>query len=111
MSQLDVKHEWHDHQWDWPMQHNDGIVKLYNTNDKFEVGLDAQFFTPKEIDVKVIGGKLAVHCMHESRSDKHGEIKREINRTYELPSDVDPTTLKSYLTHNGILQITAQKKK
>ena len=33
--------------------------------DKFEVGLDAQFFTPNEIEVKVINNEVVIHCRHE----------------------------------------------
>lgn len=53
MSQITVpiSHDWTTEQWDWPLQHNDGVVKVINTNEKFEVGLDAQFFRPNEIEV------------------------------------------------------------
>ena len=52
MSQVQVQHNWNADQWDWPLQHNDGVVKVHNTPEKFEVGLDASFFTPKEIEVR-----------------------------------------------------------
>lgn len=51
MANIPVGHEWTGESWDWPLQHNDGIVKVHNTRDKFEVGLDVQFFTPNEIEV------------------------------------------------------------
>lgn len=59
----------------------------------------------------MIGEQLVVRCLHEARSDQFGEIKREINRTYNLPPDVDVKTLKSNLTARGHLVITADKKK
>ncbi|CAP34590.2 Protein CBR-HSP-12.2 [Caenorhabditis briggsae] len=105
--------------WDWPLQHNDGVVKVHNTKEKFEVGLDVQFFTPKEIEVKVSGQELLIHCRHEStitfssfqtRSDNHGTVAREINRAYKLPDDVDVSTVKSHLATRGVLTITAAKK-
>jgi hypothetical protein len=45
-------HEWTNKEWDWPMQHNDGVVKVINTPDMFDVHFDCQFFTPKEIEVR-----------------------------------------------------------
>jgi hypothetical protein len=47
-------HAWKPEQWDWPMQHNEGVVMVTNTKDKFEVGLDCQFFTPKEVEVYIL---------------------------------------------------------
>ncbi|MCP9259571.1 Heat shock protein Hsp-12.2 [Dirofilaria immitis] len=125
---VELTHNWSADQWDWPLQHNDDVVKVTNTNDKFEVGLDASFFTPKEIEkskneiskklkvvkrpkmVKVCGDNLVIHCRHETRTDQYGEIKREISRTYKLPSDVDTKTLTSNLTKRGHLVIAAKKK-
>lgn len=48
---IPIKHDWTGEVWDWPMQQNDGVVKVTNTKDKFEVGLDVQYFTPNEIEV------------------------------------------------------------
>ncbi|KAI6214756.1 hypothetical protein M3Y94_00306300 [Aphelenchoides besseyi] len=96
---------------DWPLQHNDGVVKVHSTSDRWEIGLDSSFFRPNEIEVKVVGDQLVVHFLHEERTDEHGTVKREINRSYHLPSDIDTSTLKSHLTGRGVLQITAQKKK
>lgn len=60
--------------------------------------------------MKVIGNQVVVRCLHESHDDRFGEIKREVNRTYNLPPDVDVKTLKSNLTSRGHLVISAQKK-
>nr|CDJ82976.1 Heat shock protein Hsp20 domain containing protein [Haemonchus contortus]CDJ88668.1 Heat shock protein Hsp20 domain containing protein [Haemonchus contortus] len=107
MSTIEVTHE--AEQWDWPLQSHEGVVKIINTNDKFEVGLDAQFFSPKDIEVKVCGQDLLIHCRHELRSDELGSIAREVHRAYKLPNDVDVTSVKSHLTNRGVLSITANK--
>ena len=51
MTSIPIGHDWVGETWDWPLQHNDGVVKVTNTPEKFEVGLDVQFFTPNEIEV------------------------------------------------------------
>lgn len=119
-------------QWDWPLQHGDGVVKLINTKDKFEVGLEVPYFTPKEIDVKiqfwaeianrieyiavpfqvkVIGDEVVIHCLHEDLQEKQGRCRREVHRAYKLPPAIDPASVRSCLNQNGILQVTASKKK
>uniref|UniRef100_A0A1I7VJN8 SHSP domain-containing protein n=1 Tax=Loa loa TaxID=7209 RepID=A0A1I7VJN8_LOALO len=96
-------------QWDWPLNKDDGKVKVVNTKEKFEVVLEAVYFQPKEIEVKVIDDHLVVHCLRDPKDGS--DIKREIGRSYNLPSDVDIQTLKSKLTSKGHLVITADKKK
>nr|UJQ69869.1 small heat shock protein 20 [Diamesa zernyi] len=97
--------------WDWPLQHNDGVVHVKDTPESFEVGLEVTYFLPKEVEVKVIGHELVVHCQHDERTDSHGKVSREIFRCYKLPSDVDTTKLKSFLNPNGVLMISAEKLK
>uniref|UniRef100_A0A914VMA1 SHSP domain-containing protein n=1 Tax=Plectus sambesii TaxID=2011161 RepID=A0A914VMA1_9BILA len=109
---IPMSHDWAGKEWDWPLQHEDGTVKVNNTADHFDVQLDCQFFTPKEIEVRVAGDQLVVHGRHELRSGPSGmDIAREVHRSYKLPSDVDPKSLKSNLDNRGVLCISAAKKK
>ncbi|GMR61850.1 hypothetical protein PMAYCL1PPCAC_32045 [Pristionchus mayeri] len=96
--------------WDWPLQANDGVVKVHNDPDKFEVDLDAQYFTPQEIQVKVIGHMIDIHFEHNEKDDKLGKVSRNITRSYKLPDDVDVSSVKSSLTPQRTLVITAAKK-
>uniref|UniRef100_A0A7E4W6S8 SHSP domain-containing protein n=1 Tax=Panagrellus redivivus TaxID=6233 RepID=A0A7E4W6S8_PANRE len=111
MTTIPVAHDNVGETWDWPLQHSDGVVKVTNTVEKFEVGLDVQFFRPNEIEVKVSGSEILINCHHEVRNDDHGSVTREIHRAYKLPADVDVSTLKSHLSSRGVLNISAQKKK
>jgi HSP20 family molecular chaperone IbpA len=64
------------------------------------------------LQVRVAGDKLIIHGRHEKRADATGmEIAREVRRSYTLPSDIDPKTLKSDLNSHGVLTVSAAKKK
>uniref|UniRef100_A0A914DFB3 SHSP domain-containing protein n=1 Tax=Acrobeloides nanus TaxID=290746 RepID=A0A914DFB3_9BILA len=97
-------------EWDWPLQHNDETVHVTNTADRFEVGLDASLFSPKDIEVKVIGNNLLVECRQSRLADQYGSIQREVRRTYQLPADVDTSSIRSSFNQRGVLQITAKKR-
>ncbi|CAJ0959677.1 unnamed protein product, partial [Mesorhabditis belari] len=94
--------------WDWPLQDNDGIVKVTNTSEKFDVALEAKSFLPNEIQVRVIGSLLEIHFEHvQKKGDPY--VYRVITRSYRLPADIDIRTLKSHLSSKGKLHISAKK--
>uniref|UniRef100_A0A914W8X5 SHSP domain-containing protein n=1 Tax=Plectus sambesii TaxID=2011161 RepID=A0A914W8X5_9BILA len=107
-----LSHNWSAKEWDWPLQHDDGSVKVMDTPEDFGVQLDCQFFSPKELEVRVAGDQLVVHGRHHMSSGASGiEFDREVHRSYKLPSDVDTKTLKSHFNKKGVLTIVANKKR
>uniref|UniRef100_A0A1I8BDY3 SHSP domain-containing protein n=1 Tax=Meloidogyne hapla TaxID=6305 RepID=A0A1I8BDY3_MELHA len=102
---IEITHEWTAQQWDWPLQHNDGVVRIHDLPNRWEVGLDVAYFTPNEIEVKVVGDHLNIHCKHESRSDEHGSVSREINRSYKLPDNVNIQTIKVLIISVDLLGV------
>ncbi|KRX81936.1 Heat shock protein Hsp-12.2, partial [Trichinella nativa] len=110
-TKVPVSHNWSADMWDWPLQASEGVAQVRNEADRFEVHLDVPCFTPNEIEVKLLGDELVIHCAHNARQDDFGSISREIHRSYRLPRDVDVYTLKSHLNNRGVLIISAGKKK
>jgi len=108
-AEVPMTHNWSADTWDWPLERADGVIKVHNTGNKFEVGLAVGEFRPDEIKISVSGHDLIVRAHHENRTDHHGTIAREVNRVYKLPTDVNPATLKSHLNQHGTLLITADK--
>ncbi|KAL3110403.1 hypothetical protein niasHT_011841 [Heterodera trifolii] len=96
--------------WDWPLQHEDGVVHVHNGHDCWEVALEVAFFRPGEIEINLSGDHLFIFCHHEERGDEHGWVKREMHRSYRVPEDVDTGTIRSHYSWNGILQLKALKK-
>jgi len=105
-----LTHNWSAETWDWPLERNDGVIKVVHAGNKFEVGLAVGEYRPDEIKVSVCGHDLVIRAHHDIRNDSHGTVSRELNRTYKLPEDIDPKSLKSHLNQHGTLVITAEKK-
>lgn len=78
--------------------------------EKFQVILDVQQFTPNEITVKTTGNSIVVEGKHEEKQDEHGFISRHFVRRYVLPQEHDINEVVSSLSSDGILTVTAPKK-
>jgi len=79
-------------------------------NDKFQVILDVQQFTPNEITVKTTEKFVVVEGKHEEKADEHGYISRQFTRKYALPANTNPNDVQSSLSSDGVLTITAARK-
>jgi crystallin alpha B len=69
-----------------------------------------QQFKPEELTVKTVNNYVVVEGKHEERQDEHGFISRQFQRRYKLPTDIDPDTVVSQLSSDGVLTICAPKK-
>uniref|UniRef100_A0A0K0EW55 SHSP domain-containing protein n=1 Tax=Strongyloides venezuelensis TaxID=75913 RepID=A0A0K0EW55_STRVS len=95
---------------DWPLASNsDDIVKSTNHDGKFELVLDCHEFDPKDVMVFAKDDKVNIYCDHQKRRDSN-TCERKVSRTYKLPSDVNPSTLKHSFSTDGDLIITADRK-
>ncbi|XP_033212357.1 protein lethal(2)essential for life-like [Belonocnema kinseyi] len=79
--------------------------------DTFKVVLDVKHFKPEEINVRIVNRFVIVEAKHEEKKDKHGLISRQFDRKFCVPAQVDIDQLKSKLSSDGVLTITAPVKK
>ncbi|KAK3102927.1 hypothetical protein FSP39_014981 [Pinctada imbricata] len=86
-----------------------GMSQVTNDEKEFRAMVDVAHFKPEEINVKTKDNKVIISAKHEEQQDEHGFIKREFTRQYVLPKDVDPNTVTSSLSHDGILTVKAPK--
>lgn len=89
---------------------NSGLSSLHDSKNDFKVNLDVQQFKPEEINVRLQDNFLVVEAKHEERQDKHGYVSRHFTRRYKLPDNVDVEKIKSSLSSDGVLSLTAPKK-
>ncbi|CAK1602508.1 unnamed protein product [Parnassius mnemosyne] len=83
--------------------------KITSDDEKFQVNVDVQHFTPEEISVKVVEGNVIIEGKHEEKQDQHGYVSRQFVRRYALPKGCLPDTVKSTLSSDGVLTVTAPK--
>ncbi|KAH1011315.1 hypothetical protein HUJ04_000716 [Dendroctonus ponderosae] len=80
-------------------------------HDHFQAKIDVQQFKPEEISVKLNNDNtITVEGKHEEKQDEHGFVSRHFVRRYKLPEDCDFKKLKSALSSDGVLSISAPKK-
>ncbi|CEF62256.1 Alpha crystallin/Heat shock protein family and Alpha crystallin/Hsp20 domain and HSP20-like chaperone domain-containing protein [Strongyloides ratti] len=95
---------------DWPLaSHSGDVVKSEEHDGKFELVLDCHEFDPKDITVFTNDNKVSIYCDHQKRRDSN-TCERKFSRTYKLPPNVNPNTLKHTFNNDGDLIITAEKK-
>lgn len=82
------------------------FVQDFTGDKKMALRFDCSQFNPEEIQVKTMDKQLTVHAKHEEVSPGR-KVYREFTKSYTLPQDVDPLSLKSSLTNDGFLQVEA----
>lgn len=87
-----------------------GVSTVQADKNKFQVTLDVQQFAPEEVSVKVVGRNVIINGKHEEKQDEHGWISRQFVRKYLVPEQCDIDQLKSSLSSDGVLTITAPRK-
>ncbi|KAJ2947991.1 hypothetical protein O0L34_g9783 [Tuta absoluta] len=83
--------------------------KVRSDDEKFQVNVDVQHFSPEEINVKVVDGHIMVEGKHEEKRDQHGYVSRQFVRKYALPQGCLPDAVESKLSSDGVLTVTAPK--
>lgn len=74
-------------------------------NDKYQIMVDVSHFNPEEISVKMVDNAIVVTGKHEDKADNYGYVSRQFSRKYLLPADVEPESVSSTLSADGILTI------
>lgn len=111
-----------DHRKNWPMIENEGsssrgdcdVVKVEQTESKWEVELDVARFKPENLKVSVVEDLVTIsgHQDCQYRGDSvESNTSRSFTKRYTLPSGCDPDALSSSLTNSGNLKVSCPRKK
>ncbi|XP_051173882.1 protein lethal(2)essential for life-like [Leptopilina boulardi] len=92
-----------------PKDSGSSIITADKNN--FQLILDVQNFKPNEIKVKIVDRFVIVEAKHEEKEDDKKVNKLHFVKKYFVPDQVDIENIKSTLSTDGILMITAPIKK
>ncbi|CAF0928613.1 unnamed protein product [Didymodactylos carnosus] len=67
----------------------DSLGNILSTNEKFRITVNIEGFRQDEVNIRIDGNKLIVSGKHMENKDESSAEKR-IEKSYELPRDVDP---------------------
>merc|ERR1719244_2557913 len=88
-------------------QLSEGRSDVSTADGMFKITLDVKNFDPEDIKVKTVGDVVEIQGRHEEKKDEHGVVKRDFTRKYNIPSNVDPMTITSALSQDGMLTVQA----
>jgi hypothetical protein len=80
---------------------------LHFGKDGFQACVDVHHFEPSEITVKTVDNVIVIQGKHQERTDGHGTVERSFVRKYTLPAEYDQNTVRSTLSSDGVLTVTA----
>lgn len=80
------------------------IVQDREGNKRLALRFDCKEFKPEEISVKTVDNRLMIQAKHTEESPGR-KVYREFSRQYVLPEKIDPVTLNSMLTADGVLSV------
>jgi HSP20 family molecular chaperone IbpA len=84
----------------------DPVITTKEGKRMLNLRYDVRQFRPEEITVKTMDNRLEVKAKHESGDERH-KVYREYHRVFTLPEGVEPETLSSTFSPEGILSIEA----
>ena len=88
-------------------------LRVTNDDSRFAMSMDVRQFRPEEITVKTVNDMVEIEAKHDERFDepnRRGSVQRHFVRKYKLPEDVDPNSIQSNLTRDGVLSVQAPKR-
>jgi HSP20 family molecular chaperone IbpA len=72
---------------------------------KYRINLDCRGYSPKSIKTEVKDGKLYINGSEGQKNPSGDYSVREFHKTYNLPEEVDPEHMSTFMTSHGHLVI------
>ncbi|KAJ8710772.1 hypothetical protein PYW08_009287 [Mythimna loreyi] len=90
----------------WQVLQNSPLVIGEGEKKALKLQFDVSAFEPSEIKVKLLNDTLIITATHEEKTHDT-TVYREYNRQFKLPPGIDPDSLVSSLSRDGVLTVQA----
>merc|ERR1719400_106026 len=90
---------------------NEGLPEpeIKYEKDKLEIKIDVSEYSPEDLDVRVEGGHLIITAKQDTKEGSGTTKSRVFEQKFSLPPGVRTDTVRSNLSREGFLVITASK--
>ncbi|QQP36777.1 Heat shock protein beta6like [Caligus rogercresseyi] len=88
--------------------HNEDDAKVVIENDTYKILLDVSAYKPEELVIKTLDNSVHIKAKHEEKtSDGRSSSVRQFSKSYTLPKGVNPESVVSSLSKEGVLTVSA----
>jgi len=85
-----------------------GISKVQVDDDNYNIIVNVENFKPEELVIKTIDNRVVVEAKHEEKTSNGNTYSTQsLNQSFSLPKGVDPESVSSSLSKQGVLTISA----
>jgi len=86
----------------------DDISQVHVENDTYKIVVNVQNYKPEELVIKTVNNTVKVDAKHEEKGP-NGQIfsTQSFSQSFSLPAGVDPESVRSGLSKEGVLTISA----
>lgn len=89
------------------LSRNDAISQVEYDEDNYKILVDVIGFEPDELIIKTLGNSVQLEAKHEEVAAGRRFVAKEINQSFTLPKGIEPESVTSSLSRDGILTISA----
>merc|ERR1719481_1976221 len=85
-----------------------GISRVQYDDDNYKILVNVENFKPEELVIKTIDNTVIVEAKHEEKTPEGRSYSTQsLNQSYTLPKGVNPESVTSALSKEGVLTISA----
>jgi len=85
-----------------------GISRVQYDDDNYKILVNVQNYKPEELMIKTVDNTVHVEAKHEEKtSDGRSYATQSFNQSFTLPRGVNPESVSSALSRDGVLTISA----